>query len=257
MIINRRYVNVISKRVALITGGSMGIGKAIAQDMAKEGAKVVILDIAEKEGLETVAEINKDGGEAHFIKCDVTKLSELEESARKTEALTGKVDILVSNAGVSMKKAFDDIDEDLWDRMTDVNLKSSFLTIKAFLSHLKASKYGRLIVITSASAYTGTGGGIFLAASKAGQNAMVLNLAKDLGPLGITVNGIAPRVIQTNNLDNLYPTEESKQNLIKKIPIRKIGQPEDIGYLASFMASDKANYLHGQIIIMDGGRTFQ
>lgn len=251
------YQMLLKDRIALVTGGAMGIGRAIAADMANEGAKVIILDVAEKEGHEAAAEINSKGGKAFFFKCDVTNLAVLQNTADKIADTIGAVDILVANAGVSLKKEFEDIDEDLWDSMTDVNLKSSFLTVKAFLSHIKASKYGKIIFITSASAYTGTGGGIFLAASKAGQNAMVLNLAKTLGPLGINVNGIAPRVIRTNNLDNLYPTEESKQKLIKEIPIRKIGEPEDIGYLASFIASDKAGYLHGQIIIMDGGRTFQ
>jgi len=147
------------------------------------------------------------------------------------------------------------VDEALWDKVIDVNLKGSFLTVKSFLPHIRKSKSGKIIFISSGSAFTGTGGGIHYAASKAGQNAMVLNLAKELGPEGINVNAIAPRVIQTEILDHLYPDQKSRDELLQKIPIRKIGQPEDIAYLASFLASEKAAYVHGQVVLLDGGRT--
>lgn len=247
----------LEKRVALVTGGAMGIGKAIAEDMAKEGARIVVLDIEETAASETVAGIKASGGEALFIKCDVTDLKALEAAARETAKRFGKVDILVVNAGISMKKSFEEIDQEIWDHVINTNLTSSFLTIKAFVDQIKESQFGKVIFITSASAFTGTGGGIYLSASKAGQNAMTLNLAKELGPLHINVNAIAPRVIQTQILDNLYPDQESREKLMKKIPIRKIGQPEDVAYLASFLASDKAAYINGQIILLDGGRTYQ
>ncbi|SHF23962.1 SDR family NAD(P)-dependent oxidoreductase [Alkalibacter saccharofermentans] len=247
----------LKKRVALITGGAMGIGKAIAVDMAKEGAKVVIADISEEAGNSAVAEIKSAGGDAYFVKANVTDMEGLNNAAKEVEDKVGGVDILVINAGISIKKPLDEVDEALWDKIVDINLKGSFLTLKAFVDQVRKSKYGKVIFITSGSALTGTGGGIHYAASKAGQNAMVLNLAKELGPLGINVNAIAPRVIQTEILDHLYPDEESRKKLIEQIPIRKIGQPEDIAYMASFLASDKASYINGQILLLDGGRTHQ
>jgi 3-oxoacyl-[acyl-carrier protein] reductase len=247
----------LSKRVALITGGAMGIGKAIAVDMAKEGAKVVIADISAEAGNAAVEEIKSAGGDALFVKADVTDLEGLNDAAKQVESKAGGIDILVINAGISIKKPLDEVDEALWDKVIDINLKGSFLTLKAFVSQVKKSKYGKVIFITSGSALTGTGGGIHYAASKAGQNAMVLNLAKELGPLGINVNAIAPRVIQTEILDHLYPDEKSREKLINQIPIRRIGQPEDIAYMASFLASDKASYINGQILLLDGGRTHQ
>ncbi|MPW26205.1 glucose 1-dehydrogenase [Alkalibaculum sp. M08DMB] len=244
-------------RIALVTGGAMGIGKAIAIDMCKEGAKVIIADISKEAGQKTVDEIKKMGGTALFKQINVVDYESLNIAADEISKELGKIDILVVNAGISIKKSFEEIDEALWDKVLDINLKGSFLTVKAFLNHIKESKYGKIVVISSGSALTGTGGGIHYAASKAGQNAMVLNLAKELGPKGINVNAIAPRVIQTDILDHLYPDEQSRKELLNKIPIRKIGQPEDIAYLASFLASDKSKYLHGQIILLDGGRTHQ
>ncbi|HCX64979.1 MAG TPA: short-chain dehydrogenase [Eubacteriaceae bacterium] len=242
-------------KLALVTGGALGIGKAIAEDMAKEGASVVIADISEKDGKQTVAEIESKGGRAKFVYCNVVDSDCLADAAKEVEETLGFVDILVVNAGITLKKPFDQVDEALWDKVIDVNLKGSFLTVKAFLPHIRKSETGKIIFISSGSAFTGTGGGIHYAASKAGQNAMVLNLAKELGPEGINVNAIAPRVIQTEILDHLYPDQKSRDELLQKIPIRKIGQPEDIAYLASFLASEKAGYVHGQVVLLDGGRT--
>lgn len=247
----------LKERVAFITGAAMGIGKAIAKDMAKEGAKVVIADISEEKGRQAVDEIILEGGDAIFVNANVTSLASLESARDEVEKKYGTIDILVINAGITLKKPFNEVDENLWDKVMNINLKGSFLTAKAIVPHIEKSKFGKIIIISSGSALTGTGGGIHYAATKAGQNAMVLNLAKELGPKGINVNAIAPRVIQTEILDYLYPTAESREELLQKIPIRKIGQPEDIAYLASFLASDKAGYINGQILLLDGGRTYQ
>lgn len=247
----------LENRIALVTGAARGIGKSIARDFVKEGAKVVVLDILESEGKQTVNEIQDEGGKAYFIKCDVTDFGCLKSAVFEVEKNVGKIDILVLNAGISIKTSLDEIDVKLWDNVLDVNLKGAFLTVKAFIDHIRSSNFGKIIFISSGSVYTGTGGGLSYVASKAGLNAMVLNLAKELGPLGINVNAIAPRVIQTEMLENLYPDEESKNKIRNLIPIRKIGQPEDVAYLASFMASDKSAYLHGQVVLLDGGRTFQ
>lgn len=244
-------------RTAFITGGAMGIGKAIAEDMALEGAQVIIGDISEESGMKTVNEICSNGGKAIFKRINVTDYEGMVKIADEIKEEVGIIDILVVNAGISVKKSLEEVDEALWDKVMDINLKGSFLTVKAFLSHITSSKNGKIVIISSGSALTGTGGGIHYAASKAGQNAMVLSLAKELGPKGINVNAIAPRVIQTDMLDVLYPDNASKQDLLNKIPIRRIGQPEDIAYMASFLASDKAKYIHSQIILLDGGRTYQ
>ncbi|HCX64838.1 MAG TPA: short-chain dehydrogenase [Eubacteriaceae bacterium] len=247
----------LSNRNVLITGGAKGIGRAIAYDMAKEGARIVLLDLDEGESRKTVETIQESGGTAKYVLCDITKQKELDEAEKEVRSFLGNIDVIVSNAGISIKKPVEEVDEQTWDKVVDINLKGSFLTVKTFLDHVKASEYGKIVFITSASAYTGTGGGISYVASKAGQNGMILTLAKELGPHGINVNGIAPRVIQTEMLETIYPDEKSKEEVRLQIPIRKIGQPEDVAYLTTFLSSDKAEYLHGQVIVLDGGRTYR
>ncbi len=247
----------LKDRIAFITGGAKGIGRAIAQDMCREGAKVIIGDVSENAGTKTANEIKSSGGRACFKQINVTNFQSLKITAQEIREEIGHIDILVVNAGISIKRPIEDLDEVLWDKVMDVNLKGSFLTVKAFLSHIETSRHGKIIFISSGSALTGTGGGIQYVASKAGQHAMVFNLAKELGPKGVNVNAIAPRAIQSKMLETLYPDEKSRMELTQKIPIRKIGQPEDVAYMASFLCSDKASYLHGQVILLDGGRTNQ
>ena len=233
-------------KVAVVTGAAKGIGKAIAKKFAEAGAFTVILDFDQTSGEQTAAE---------FSQADVSDPDSLKAASEQVVAYFHRLDILVINAGISYLHSIKEITIAEWQRVLRINLDGSFYTLKAFYEHFSDNE-GKIIFITSGSAITGTGGGMHYASSKAGQHGLMRAASKEFGPRGINVNAIAPRVIQTDILDTLYPDEESRQELLKKIPIQRIGQPEDIANLALFLASPESSYIHGQIILADGGRTY-
>lgn len=242
-------------KVAVITGAAKGIGRAIAKKFAEAGAYTVILDFDQKSGEQTAAEFSNDYAESLFIKTDVSDPESLKRASDQVLAHFQRVDILVINAGISYLHSIDEISIEEWQRVLHINLDGSFYTLKAFCDHF-VDDVGKVIFITSGSAITGTGGGMHYASSKAGQHGLMRAASKEFGPRGINVNAIAPRVIQTDILDTLYPDDASREELLKKIPLRSIGQPEDIANLALFLASPESSYIHGQIILADGGRTY-
>lgn len=249
----------LKKKISVITGAAKGIGKCIARTMAEEGAAVCILDFDETAGNECMQELTGMGYEAMFIKTDVSSYESLQSAADIILNTYGKVDILVINAGISFKKSFKEISYEEWNRVININLNGSFYTSKAFYPEFEKKTpddNGRIIFITSGSAVTGTGGGAHYAASKSGQHGLMRALSKELGSKGVTVNAIAPRVIVTELFDKLYSTEESKEALLNQIPIGRFGYPEDIANLALYLADEKSSYIHGQIILLDGGRTY-
>ncbi len=242
-------------KVAVITGAAKGIGRAIAKKFAEAGAYTVILDFDQSSGEQTAAEFSNDYAESLFIKTDVSDPESLKRASDQVLAHFQRVDILVINAGISYLHSIDEISIEEWQRVLHINLDGSFYTLKAFCNHF-VDDVGKVIFITSGSAITGTGGGMHYASSKAGQHGLMRAASKEFGPRGINVNAIAPRVIQTDILDTLYPDDASREELLKKIPLRRIGQPEDIANLALFLASPESSYIHGQIILADGGRTY-
>lgn len=242
-------------KVAVVTGAAKGIGKAIAKKFAIAGAHTVILDFDEKSGKQTAAKLSADFSESVFIKTDVSDPESLKRASEQVLEKFQRVDILVINAGISYLHSIDEISIEEWQRVLHINLDGSFYTLKAFCDYF-ADNAGKVIFITSGSAITGTGGGMHYASSKAGQHGLMRAASKEFGPRGINVNAIAPRVIQTDILDTLYPDEASREELLKKIPLRRIGQPEDIANLALFLAGPESSYIHGQIILADGGRTY-
>lgn len=242
-------------KVAVITGAAKGIGRAIAKKFAEAGAYTVILDFDQSSGEQTAAEFSNNYAESLFIKTDVSDPESLKRASDQVLAHFQRVDILVINAGISYLHSIDEISIEEWQRVLHINLDGSFYTLKAFCDHF-VDDVGKVIFITSGSAITGTGGGMHYASSKAGQHGLMRAASKEFGPRGINVNAIAPRVIQTDILDTLYPDDASREELLKKIPLRRIGQPEDIANLALFLASPESSYIHGQIILADGGRTY-
>lgn len=243
-------------QVVVITGSAKGIGKSIAVTFAKQGYNPVIVDFNEQAGEETAEEISrKYHVSSFFVKADVSNAEDLINVRNQVIERFSRIDVLIINAGISYLRTIDEIGIDEWERVIKINLHGSFYTLKAFYEDFLTNK-GKIIFITSGSAITGTGGGAHYASSKAGQHGLMRTVSKELGPKGVNVNAIAPRVIQTEILDHLYPDEESRKELLKKIPINRIGQPEDIANLAVFLASPESSYIHGQIILADGGRTY-
>ena len=249
----------LQDKVAVVTGAAKGIGKCIAVELAKQGAKTVILDFDEAAGRLVEENLKQQKLQALFIKTDVTDYASLESAKNETLKKYQKTDILVINAGICHKQRIEEITIEEWNKVVNINLNGSFYTIKAFHDEfLKKNQDnpGKIIFISSGSAITGTGGGCHYAASKAGQNGLMRALAKELGPYNVNVNAIAPRVIMTDIFDHLYPTEQSRKKLIEQIPIGRFGLPEDVAGMVCFLVSPAASYVHGQIILLDGGRTY-
>ncbi|MER2002228.1 MAG: SDR family oxidoreductase [Carnobacterium inhibens] len=249
----------MKQKIIAITGSAKGIGKSIAEKFIEKGAYVALLDFDKKAGEATEKAMKEDGGDAFFIQTDVSDYHSLKEARKKILEKWGEIDVLIVNAGISYLHSLNDISVEEWDRVIKINLTGSFYTVKAFYEDFSKKTpidEGKIIFISSGSAITGTGGGAHYAASKAGQHGLMRNLAKEFGGNGVNVNAIAPRVIQTDLLDQLYPTPKSREKLIKKIPIGRIGKPEDIANLTVFLASPESSYIHGQIILSDGGRTY-
>lgn len=249
----------LKNKISVITGAAKGIGKCIAKELASKGSKVIILDYDKDLGNITKEELLNLGYDVDFIQVDVTNYESLLDAKKNIVGAFGDVDILVVNAGISIKHSIQEISIEEWNNVINLNLNGSFYTVKAFYEQFEKKIHeddGRIIFISSGSAITGTGGGAHYSASKAGQHGLMRAISKELGKKGVTVNAIAPRVIVTDLFNELYSTEQARQDLMDKIPIGRFGYPQDIASLALFLASKQSSYIHGQIIVVDGGRTY-
>lgn len=242
-------------KVALITGGGHGIGKGIAKKFAQQGAHTVIVDYNEENGTKTAKELTFDQVESLYVKADVSNFEALQAVREQVIAKFGRIDILVLNAGVAFKNNVSDISIEEWNKTISINLTGLFNTVKAFYDDF-LSNQGSIVYISSGSALSGTGGGVSYPASKAGGEGLIRGLAKELGPHGVNVNAIAPRLIDTGEMMRVnYPTEESLKAVLNTIPVRRLGRIEDVANLAVFLADSDNSYIHGQTILVDGGRT--
>jgi len=242
----------IDGKVAIVTGGAQGIGQGICLRLADEGAKVAIFDANLDEARKTAQEIERSGGTALAIKVDVTRAAEVEAAVKQVIAKFGRVDILVNNAGISLVSKVADMTEDIWDRVHTVNLKGVFLCCRAVVSHMKERKYGKIINIVSILALRGSTYYAHYGASKAGVVGFTQGLAVELGPHNVNVNAVGPGVIDTPMADHDVGPEV-RQRLQKRIPLRRIGVPEDIANAVLFLASDEASYITGQCLYVCGG----
>lgn len=245
----------LSAHVALVTGASRGIGRACALALARAGAKVAVNYRKNRERAEAVvAEIEKQGGVALAVQADVSDSSQIERMVSKVQEKLGIPDILVANAGVGDTEYTGawNLDESSWDRMIAVNLKGVYNCVRALLPSLIAKRWGRIIAISSTSGITGGTSGIHYAASKGGVIAMCLALARECAPFGITVNVVAPSKIDTELLHSVTPPEKLPQ-LLRKIPVGRLGRPEDIARAVLFFAEEEADYITGQVLTVSGG----
>jgi NAD(P)-dependent dehydrogenase (short-subunit alcohol dehydrogenase family) len=242
----------INEKVAIVTGGAQGIGQGICLRLAEEGARVAIFDMNLDEAKKTAQDIERAGGTALAFKVDVTKSAEVEAAVKQVISKFGRVDILVNNAGISLVSKVADMTEDIWDRVNDVNLKAVFLCCCAVIPHMKERKYGKIVNIASILALRGSTYYAHYGATKAGVVGFTQGLAMELGPRNINVNAVGPGVIDTPMADHDV-APEVRQRLQQKIPLRRIGVPQDIADAVLFLASEEASYITGQCLYVCGG----
>ncbi len=239
-------------KTVLITGASRGIGAQVAKTFAKAGANVVINYVHSLEKAEKlVNEIKEAGGTALAIQANVASFVESEQLVNETISTYGKIDVLVNNSGITKDNMMLRMKEEDFDQVIDVNLKGTWNMCKHITRHFLKNREGSIINITSVVGLIGNPGQANYVASKAGVIGLTKTLAKEFGSRNIRVNAIAPGFIETDMTDNL--PEELKENYLKQIPLNRLGKPDDIANLCVFLASEKANYITGQVISVNGG----
>jgi len=238
-------------KTALVTGSSSGIGRATALVFAREGANVVINGRDEKKIASVVTEVEKLGRRALGIRANVGSFSEVNSMVEKAMQAFGHLDILVSNAGVFHHQKLQQMTEEEWDEVITVDLKGTFNCCRAVIGPMIAQKWGRIICITAISGLTGYPNMTHIAAAKAGTHGFTKALAAEVASYGITVNAIAPGLVDTPIL--VHMTEAEIANYTKMIPVGRIGKPEEIAEACAHFASDQAGYVTGQILNMSGG----
>jgi 3-oxoacyl-[acyl-carrier protein] reductase len=242
----------LKDRVAIVTGGARGIGKAIVLTFVREGARVVLVDVDQKSLEASKEEIEKMGGEALTISCDITKSSEVNEMVNQVQKTFGRIDILVNNAGIIRRGTIDSVTEEEWDRVIEVNLKGTFNCCKAVSEIMKSQGYGKIVNISSIA---GKMGDITSAPgygpSKAGIDALTKTLARQLASYGINVNAVSPHAIETEM--SAQWSEERRKEIIASIPLGRLGKPEDVAEAVLFLVSEDASFITGEILDVNGG----
>ena len=238
--------------VALVTGGSRGIGRVIAEHLAKSGINVAICYSGnENAAQETIEACKKYGVQAMYVKADVSNADDVTEMFNQIKELMGPVEILVNNAGITRDGLLLRMSEADYDAVLDTNLKGTFLCTKAAIKDMMKARNGRIINITSIVGVQGNAGQANYSASKAGVIGLTKSVAREYGSKGITVNAVAPGFIQTA-MTNQLP-DNVKEAYLKQIPLARFGTPEDVADVVDFLASDKASYITGQVIEVTGG----
>ena len=239
-------------KIALVTGGTRGIGREIALRLAKEGANLAITYTSkEEQALDVVNEIKNHGVNAIAVKANVINNDDVLNMVKTVEEELGTIDILVNNAGITKDNLIIRMTEEDWDSVIDVNLKGVFLSTKAVARAMMKKRYGKIINISSVVGVNGNAGQGNYSASKAGVIGFTKSMAKELASRGIRVNAIAPGFIETEMTSVLK--EEVKDAMIKNIPLCSFGKPKDIANLVAFLASEESDYITGQVIKVDGG----
>ena len=248
-------MNTFEGKVALVTGSSRGIGRAIAEELANLGATVAVHGRHEDSVAQVEKTINEAAGKALAVTADITKFDQIEAMRRRIEDGYGAVDILVANAGANLAPpaALEDIPEETWRATVDVNLLGTFLTLKSFLPGMKARGSGSIITISSAAGRRPhPRSPIPYSAAKAGIELMTQDVAAQAGPFGIRANCVAPETILTETNQRLIPQDQQKA-LVEMHPLRRLGTPRDVANAAVFLASDKASWITGVVLDVSGG----
>ena len=243
----------LKNKVAIVTGASRGIGKSIAQKISEAGAHTVCVSRT-KDDLQKISnELNNVGHSASTFPCDVSNLNDFKKLVEDTVSKYEKIDILINNAGITQDNLIMRMPESEWDKVIEVNLKGVFNGIKSVSRQMMKQKYGRIINISSIVGLIGNAGQANYAASKAGLIGLSKSISKEVGSRNITSNVIAPGYIETDMTS--FIDDKNKENIIEQLSIKRMGMPEDIANMVSFLCKDESEYITGQVLPIDGGLT--
>jgi len=240
----------LAGKSAIITGGARGIGRAIVERFLDDGANVVIADVLDDVGADTVKELS-ERGKVVYQHCDVTSGTDAEAAVAKAVSEFGGIDILVNNAGITRDSLLIRLSGDDWDKVMNINLKGAFLMTQAAAKVMMKARSGKIVNISSVVGLMGNFGQSNYSASKAGLIGLTKSSAKELAGRGITVNAIAPGYIQTEMTENL--PESAKESFLNNIPLKRAGTPADVANVVTFLASDASGYVTGQVLPVCGG----
>lgn len=244
----------LAGKTALVTGGSRGIGKAIAQALAREGAKVAFVYQSNSEAAEKlVSQLEESGHEAVAFQADVREKSQADDVVAKIVEKWGKIDVLVNNAGVIRDGLLATMGPDQWREVVETNLTGTYNFCQAVMRPMMSARYGRIVNMSSVAANVGNPGQANYAASKGGIEGFTRCLAAEIARRGITVNAVAPGFVETDM--TVAVRNAAGDQIVKSIPCRRLGQPEDIAGAVLFLVSDEASYITGQVLTVDGGLT--
>jgi 3-oxoacyl-[acyl-carrier protein] reductase len=243
----------LSGQTALVTGAARGLGRAIAQTLAAAGAKVACIDVNEESLAETVASIRAAGGTAEPLACDVTQSDRVGQVVDQVVEMWGKLDILVNNAGVTRDNVLVRMKDDQWDLVLNINLRGTFLFVRAAARPMMKARRGRIINVASVSGLMGNPGQANYSASKAGVIGLTRTAACELASRNVTVNAVAPGFINTDMTAKLG--EEIIEQVRKEIPLGRMGEPQDVADAVLYLASEAGSFITGHILTIDGGLT--
>ncbi|PYS73624.1 MAG: 3-oxoacyl-ACP reductase FabG [Acidobacteria bacterium] len=244
----------LAGKVALVTGASRGIGKAVAEIFAEHGAAVAVNYIHDAgSAANVVASLQRRGGKAIAIQADVSKVADAERLVKETVEQFGRIDFLVCNAGIWQGDAVESISEELWDKTIEINLKGTWTVCRAAVPFMKQQKFGRIVIVSSTAGQRGEANVSNYAASKGGQISFTKSLASELAHAGINVNSVAPGWVETEMNDGVFDDKIRLDSILKTIPLTKIGSPEEIAGPIVFLCSSWATYITGEVLNVNGG----
>lgn len=245
-------------KAAIVTGGAKGIGRAIALRLARDGANIGILDIRKDKADKTAGEIKELGVEATAIECDVTQYEKVKEAVAKIHQAYGSIDILINNAGIDEARAFVDTDEALWEKILNVNFKSFLIASHVCVPYMIGQGSGNIVSMDSDAGRIGAANEVIYCATKAAIMAASKALAREVVRYNIRVNCVSPGPVHTDLWDELHPGEKGQkvtEAVTRIIPMRRLGNPEDVADVVAFFVGDDSRYLTGQVLSIDGGLT--
>jgi 2-hydroxycyclohexanecarboxyl-CoA dehydrogenase len=246
----------MAEKVALITGAGAGIGAAVSRRFARDGMAVGVLDLNLESAEKVASDIRGTGGKAVALGANIANRGQVKGAAAKLREAFGPITVLVNNAGMTGFSPFEEITDEAWDKMMEVNLKGTFIVTQVVLPDMKAAGWGRIINISSSSAQTGAINMAHYSASKGAMVSLTRSLAQELGPLGITVNNVPPGSVMHTLMSeaNKERFQIPPETLLKTLPVRRMGEPDDIANACAWLAGEGTGYVTGQTIGVNGGR---